>query len=115
MSLDDITLNTRVYTVTSVAGSRVLRAVLATGEANYPTVLELSHTPGVGNKPNRHLAKITSEFQDADGVPFPMTLHVVATQPKGSGSTDFSPINEDITDLLLTSGFLGRWLAGGFD
>jgi hypothetical protein len=114
MSLDDITLNTRVYTFQSSVGSRVDRIILATGSQTYPTYLEISHANGSGNKPNRHLAKIGFQFSDSNGLFWPASVHLVATQPKGSGDTEFTDAWTDMISLMGTSGFRAAFLAGGF-
>lgn len=126
MSLSDITLNSKVYSVSSVQGQKVVRNCTA---ATLPVgldsaSLEMSHTPGIGSKPDRHLVKFTTNVVDAtSGKSFPYTVHAVVTIPKGVTKAARNLIiggdnsmSDDIASLIAldTWGFVPRLANGEF-
>jgi len=124
MSLADITLNARVYSVRSVTGSRVLRAcTVATLPSNaVDNTLEISHEFST-TKSNRSLIKFSRTVLDSDNVPVPISLHAVLTVPKGlapasiTGQTSGTGgMGDDLADLLGldTFAFLTRMMNGEF-
>lgn len=124
MSLADITLNARVYSVRSVSGSRVLRAcTTATLPANaIDCTLDISHEFS-NTKSNRSLIKFSRTVLDADNVPRPVSFHAVLTIPKGLTPTQYNGqasgtggMGDDMSDLLAldTFAFLSRMANGEF-
>lgn len=124
MSLADITINSKVYSVRSINGSRVLRAgTVATLPANcIDTVLDISHEFSA-TKANRSLVKFNRVVLDSLSVPQNITLHAVITAPKSltpaqivaqlSGTAGMS---DDLADIfsLDTYTFSTRMLNGEF-
>lgn len=125
MSLGDITLNSKVYSVSSVVGPAVTRRCTA---ATLPSgvdssELELSHNFGTGTKPDRHLAKVSRVITDANGKKQTISLHAVLTIPKGLETADLmsmvsgnDAIGDDLAALftLDTFAFAGRLMNGEF-
>lgn len=126
MSLSDITINGKVYSGTNFQGTRVVRtctaATLPTGMAS--SQLEISHTPGNGSKPDRHLLKRTDTIVDSTtGKTLPYSIHIVLTVPKGQSLADRTAVfvgtgklGDDIGDLLATNSadITGRLINGEF-
>lgn len=126
MSLSDITLNSKVYSATSLSGTRVVRtcsaATLPAGMES--STLEISHTPGSGNKPDRHLLKRTDVIIDSvTGKSLSYQMHMVVTVPQGQSLAaktamfvGSGKIADDIGDLLATNSaeIAGRLVNGEF-
>lgn len=120
MSISDITLNSKVYSLASVNGAKLVRncssATLPEGLTSLQ--MEISHAKGSGMKADRHLVKFTGAvYSDELAKNVPFTLHMVLTVPKeltvaevvaqvsGTGK-----IGDDLVDLvsLDTLAFLTR-------
>jgi len=136
MSLNDITLNGLVYTLTSIQGSKVIRAVqdmsgVSQPPYGSPITMEIAHTIGSGKSPDRRMIKFvvpTTPQNATEIVPnSPVSLHIVATIPKGLDPNDVQPLfvstsGPTLTDALVTlvqSGtntydFMKSFLLGGF-
>lgn len=85
MSLNDITLSGEVFGFSSINGKSVVRS--AEFSTLTPPVIkktiEIAHTDGSGNKPDRHLIKMTATVRDDLNVDRTYQLHTVVTVPKG--------------------------------
>lgn len=126
MSLADITLNSKVFSVSSVQGSKVVRrCTAATLPAGLQAMeLEISHAPGTGTKTDRHLFKLTKYKLDAEtGKLLGYSIHAVLTVPKGEDNATqvayFSgtgAMGDDLSDFLALDTFAssGRLLNGEF-
>jgi hypothetical protein len=85
-ALDDITSNSDVYSLSNVSTNRAVRnaviANLAAGETSK--FLEIAHTPGTGNRPNRRMIKAGTlyDFGSSRGGIQLVSLHMVMTIPK---------------------------------
>lgn len=124
MSLADIVLNSRTYSVRSIQGSKVLRAcTVATLPSNTTdTTLEISHEFS-STKANRSLIKFNRVILDPDNVPVPISLHAVITAPKGVTPAQITAqlsgtgsMSDDLSDILAldTFTFATRMLNGEF-
>lgn len=128
MSTSDITLNSRVYSLSSVVGTSLVRKC---SKASLPdgllaSTLEISHSAGSGSKPDRHLAKLVDTVVDpTTNAKRDYLAYVVVQVPKGGtpaeqddvvgveGSID-SSMGEVLTSLLGGSGFVSRLINGEF-
>lgn len=128
MSISDITLNDRVYSLSSTIGTSLIRkctkATLPAGL--FASTLEISHSAGSGNKPDRHLAKFVDTVVDSTtGAKRDYLTYIVAQVPKGGsaaeqddimgveGAVD-SSMAEVLTTLLSGAGFVTRLINGEF-
>lgn len=126
MSISDITLNSKVFSLQSVNGTKVVRACsVATLPSGLTSlVMEISHTVGSGKKANRDLVKFTGTiFSTELSKDVPFTLHMVLTLPKElSRATVMAEVSgtdkigNDLVDLISldTFTFLTRLAAGEF-
>lgn len=135
--LDDITLNSWVYSFLDQTPGRIVRAVkdfssISTPPIEAPVTLEIAHSFGKGNAPNRHLVKlsanVTPDSATLNTPNYPISLHLVATVPKilaqadyeyyftgaQSGLTNF--MTDSMVDLISASdySFMARLLSGGY-
>lgn len=128
MSTSDITLNDRVYSMSSMLGSSLVRkcSKATLPEGLLSSTLEISHTTGTGNKPDRHLAKLVDTVVDSTtGSRRDYLLYVVAQVPKGGspdeqddilgseGAID-SSLAANLSSLVGGSGFVSRLINGEF-
>lgn len=102
----NFTLGTVTFSETdsSAPGRRVwgvLPATLPSGYSCDPSsgTLEIAHTKGSNNKPDRHMIKMGINCVNNDGVVFPITVHAVFTLPTIAGTIPGS-IRDDV---LLSS------------
>lgn len=125
MSLSDITINGKVFSVRSIQGSKVLRAATIASRPGMTqdATLELSHEFSL-TKPNRSLVKYNRVVLDDDQVPHNLSIHAVITVPKGA----FSPgsinphywgtnsMSDDLSDIFAmdTFTFAQRMINGEF-
>lgn len=103
MSLSDITLDSKVFSLSSVNGKQVIRrASAASTPANIKNlIMEIAHTPGSGSKPDRHLIKFSLEKYDTTLLQwFPWSIHMVLTVPKGPGLDEVEDVYLETGDLL---------------
>lgn len=128
MSLADIAVNGRTYSVASVNGTDVVRkctsATLPAGLSQ--SVLEISHTVGKGNKPDRHLLRFTDSVIDSTtGAQRDYQVYCVIQVPKGGSATERADIISEadptsgnlvaqIQTQLAVSGFGTRLINGEF-
>lgn len=128
MSISDITLNDRVYSLSSTIGTSLIRkcSKASLPEGLHSSTLEISHAAGSGNKPDRHLAKFVDTVIDSvTGAKRDYLTYVVAQVPKGGSSAEQddimgvegatnSSMAEVLTTLLSGSGFVTRLINGEF-
>jgi hypothetical protein len=128
MALDDITLNSDVFTLSNFGATRVVRKVIAGTGQNIldPFTLEISHQDGAKNKPDRHMVKLTGYVMPVGAtVAEPVSLHLVATVPKGIAIADQTDLfgeaacslTDSLVDLISAStyAFMNRFINGGFE
>jgi len=124
MSLNDITLNSKVFSLRSVQAADIIRAcTTATLPADAVSALfEISHDFSAV-KANRSLMKFTRTLQGDDGTLYPISLHAVLTIPKGPLITDIQAqisgtggMADDLSDFLALDTFasLNRIMNGEF-
>lgn len=124
MSYSDIVLNGKTYAGIGSGPNSFVRGVTASTlpASNRNMQLTISHSSGKGNKPNRHLVKLSTEWLNSTtGIWIPMSVHVVMTLPNDgiAQSTmatymDFlgTLLGGDLYDLLTVAG-TGAALANG--
>lgn len=125
MSLSDITINGKVFSVRSIAGSTVLRAAtIGSRPGNtQDATLEISHEFSKV-KPNRSLIKYNRVVLDGNQVPNNLSIHTVITVPKGAFLPgEINPhywgtnsMADDLSDILAldTFTFSQRMINGEF-
>lgn len=124
MSLNDIILNAKTFSLRSVQAADLIRActiaTLPVGAVS--ALLEISHDFSTV-KANRSLMKFTRTLQGIDGTLYPISLHSVLTVPKGPAIADIvaqvsgtGGMSDDLSDFLSADTFtrLTRIMNGEF-
>lgn len=128
MSLSDVTIDSRVYALNTIVGQRALRKM---SKASLPIAvdgafLEIAHTDGSGNKPDRHMVKVSWTSSATETRPaLTASVHFVLTMPKGftadektgllANTTGSNTMVADLIAFIVDEGVVERIENGEYD